>query len=190
MVKQWWAIAKAEFLVRTVKLHRSRKILYPIVIGIALAFALFVIPQIMSFILSEIGATFELMLATSFPGLLRTIMLVIWLMILIMPISNSLENVRIGQWEILFSNNVKTRDLLFGTFVGRIPVYGIFVIALAPIVVAPFVHAYNVSCVQCVFTRSTADVSSDTIICISDHLAFDSLQYSNSRKDWCFTSRR
>ncbi|MHA2164004.1 MAG: hypothetical protein ACXABF_16435, partial [Candidatus Thorarchaeota archaeon] len=145
MVKQWWAIAKAEFLVRTVKLHRSRKILYPIVIGIALAFALFVIPQIMSFILSEIGATFELMLATSFPGLLRTIMLVIWLMILIMPISNSLENVRIGQWEILFSNNVKTRDLLFGTFVGRIPVYGIFVIALAPIVVAPFVHAYNVS---------------------------------------------
>jgi hypothetical protein len=99
----------------------------------------------MSFILSEIGATFELMLATSFPGLLRTIMLVIWLMILIMPISNSLENVKIGQWEILFSNNVKTRDLLFGTFVGRVPVYGIFVIALAPILVAPFVHAYNVS---------------------------------------------
>ncbi|MHA2601176.1 MAG: hypothetical protein AM324_003485 [Candidatus Thorarchaeota archaeon SMTZ1-83] len=85
------------------------------------------------------------MLATSFPGLLRTIMLAVWMFVMIIPISNSLENVKIGQWEILFSNSVKTRDLLLGTFVGRIPVYGIFVIALAPIAVSPFVYAYKVS---------------------------------------------
>ncbi len=147
MVKVWWAIAKAEFLVRTCKLHRSRKILYPVVIGIALAFGLFFIPTILGYFFSRVGGAFEIMLATSFPGLLRTIMMVLWLFILIVPISNSLENVKIGQWEILFSNNVKTRDLLFGTFVGRIPVYGIFVIALGPIAVAPFVYAYNVSIV-------------------------------------------
>ena len=145
MVRVWWAIAKAEFLVRTVKLHRSRKILYPAVIGIALAWGLLLIPRILGYFFSRYGAAFEVLLATSFPGLLRTIMLVVWMFILIVPISNSLENVKIGQWEILFSNNVKTRDLLFGTFVGRIPVYGIFVIALAPIVVSPFVYAYNVS---------------------------------------------
>jgi hypothetical protein len=147
LVKVWWAIAKAEFLVRTVKLHRSRKILYPAVIGIALAFGLILIPTILGYFISRVGGVFEIMLATSFPGLLRTIMMVLWVVILIIPISNSLENVKIGQWEILFSNNVKTRDLLFGTFVGRIPVYGIFVIALGPIAVAPFVYVYNVSIV-------------------------------------------
>ena len=105
------------------------------------------IPRILGFFISEYGGAFESLMATSFPGLLRTIMLVIWMFILIVPISNSLENVKIGQWEILFSNNVKTRDLLFGTFVGRIPVYGIFVVALAPIVVFPFVYAYHVSIV-------------------------------------------
>ena len=145
LVRVWLAIAKAEFLIRTVKLHKSRKILYPIVIGIALAWGLFLIPRIMSLLFAEFGGAVEMMLATSFPGLLRTIMLAVWMFVLIIPISNSLENVKIGQWEILFSNNVKTRDLLFGTFVGRIPVYGIFVIALAPIVVSPFVYAYNVS---------------------------------------------
>jgi hypothetical protein len=145
LVKVWAAIAKAEFLVRTVKLHKSRKILYPIAIGISLVFGLFLVPRIVGFFFTEFGAAFEAMLATSFPGMLRTIMLAVWIFILIIPISNSLENVKIGQWEILFSNNVKTRDLLFGTFVGRIPVYGIFVIALAPIVVSPFVFAYNVS---------------------------------------------
>jgi hypothetical protein len=145
LVRVWAAIAKAEFLVRTVKLHKSRKILYPIAIGISLASGLFLVPRIVGFFFTEFGAAFEAMLATSFPGLLRTIMLAVWIFILIIPISNSLENVKIGQWEILFSNNVKTRDLLFGTFVGRIPVYGIFVIALAPIVVSPFVFAYDVS---------------------------------------------
>ena len=145
MVRVWWAIAKAEFLVRTCKLHKSRKILYPIVIGIALAFGLFVVPRILGYFFGRVGGAFEIMLATSFPGLLRTIMLVLWMFILIVPISNSLENVKIGQWEILFSNNVKTRDLLFGTFIGRIPVYGIFVLALGPIAVAPFVYAYDVS---------------------------------------------
>nr|KXH77029.1 MAG: hypothetical protein AM324_04510 [Candidatus Thorarchaeota archaeon SMTZ1-83] len=94
---------------------------------------------------SRLGGAFEAMLATSFPGLLRTIMLAVWMFVMIIPISNSLENVKIGQWEILFSNSVKTRDLLLGTFVGRIPVYGIFVIALAPIAVSPFVYAYKVS---------------------------------------------
>ncbi|MFW9796155.1 MAG: hypothetical protein ACFFE2_03870 [Candidatus Thorarchaeota archaeon] len=145
LVRVWQAIAKAEFLVRTVKLHKSRKVLYPMVIGIALAWGLLLVPRILGFFFARYGDAFEALLATSFPGLLRTIMMVIWMFILIVPISNSLENVKIGQWEILFSNNVKTRDLLFGTFVGRIPVYGIFVIALAPIVVSPFVYAYNVS---------------------------------------------
>ncbi len=145
MVRVWAAIAKAEFLVRTVKLHKSRKILYPLAFGISLAFGLFLVPRLVGFFFTEVGAAFKAMLATSFPGMLRTIMLAVWMFILIIPISNSLENVKMGQWEILFSNNVKTRDLLFGTFVGRIPVYGIFVIALAPIVVSPFVFAYNVS---------------------------------------------
>ncbi len=145
MVRVWLAIAKAEFLIRTVKLHKSRKILYPLMIGIALSWGLFLIPRLMGFFFTRFGGAFEMMLATSFPGLLRTIMLAVWIFILIIPISNSLENVKIGQWEILFSNNVKTRDLLFGTFVGRIPGYGIFVIALAPIVVSPFVYSYSVS---------------------------------------------
>jgi len=139
------AIAKAEFLVRTVRLHRSRKILYPMVIGVALACGLFLIPRILEYFFVRLGGAFEAMLATSFPGLLRTIMLAVWMFVMIIPISNSLENVKIGQWEILFSNSVKTRDLLLGTFVGRIPVYGIFVIALAPIAVSPFVYAYKVS---------------------------------------------
>ncbi|GAH16200.1 unnamed protein product, partial [marine sediment metagenome] len=110
MAGTWWPIAKAEFLVRTVKLHRARKILYPLLVGICLLFVLFATPNIVTFFLGEFGAGLDLFLATSLPGLMRTIVLVIWLVVLIIPISNSLENVKTDQWDILFSNNVKTRD--------------------------------------------------------------------------------
>jgi len=53
--------------------------------------------------------------------------------------------VKTDQWEILFSNNVKTRDILFGTFVGKIPIYGLLSLILSSVIVAPFVYVYNVS---------------------------------------------
>ncbi|MHA1928276.1 MAG: hypothetical protein ACTSV2_06825 [Candidatus Thorarchaeota archaeon] len=145
MVGTWWPIAKAEFLVRTVKLHRARKILYPGLVGFALLFVLFITPNIVSILFDDLGGSFELVLATSLPSLMRTIMLVIFLVILIIPLSNSLENLKTDQWEILFSSNVKTRDILFGTFVGKIPIYGLLSLILSSIIVAPFVYVYNVS---------------------------------------------
>ncbi len=145
MPGKWWPIAKAEFLVRTVKLHKARKILYPALVGFSILFALFVTPSIISFLLGEYGTGFEIILSTSLPGLMRTFILVIWLFILIIPISNSLENTKTDQWEILFSSNVKTRDILFGTFLGKIPVYGLFSLILSSVVVAPFVYVYNVT---------------------------------------------
>ncbi|MFW9959229.1 MAG: hypothetical protein ACFFCT_14250 [Candidatus Odinarchaeota archaeon] len=145
MPGKWWPIAKAEFLVRTVKLHVARKILYPALIGISLLFVLFATPRIIGFFLGEFGVGFEILLATSLPGLMRTFILVIWLMILVLPMSNSLENTKTDQWEIMFSRNVKTRDILFGTYLGKIPVYGLVALILSSIVVAPFAYVYNVS---------------------------------------------
>ena len=145
MQGKWWPIAKAEFLVRTVKLHRSRKILYPALIAVSLLVVLFGIPKIVSFFLAAYGAGFDLLLATSLPSLMRTMMLVIWLMVLIIPLSNSLENLKTDQWDILFSSNVKTKDILFGTYLGKVPVYGLITLVLSSVIVTPFVYAYNVS---------------------------------------------
>ncbi|MHA1851048.1 MAG: hypothetical protein ACTSW8_07315, partial [Candidatus Thorarchaeota archaeon] len=145
MPGKWWPIAKAEFLVRTVKLHKARKILYPGLVGFCLLISLFGVPYIISFFLGELGSAFEIVLATSLPSVMRTIMLVIWLFILIIPISNSLENTKTDQWEILFSSNVKTTDILFGTYLGKIPIYGLFSLILSSVLVTLFVYSYSVS---------------------------------------------
>ena len=171
MTGVWWPIAKAEFLVRTVKLHRARKILYPGLIGICFLFALFAVPNIVSFLLGEFGTEFDVLLGTSLPGLMRTIMLVIWLVILILPISNSLENVKTDQWDILFSSNVKTRDILLGTYVGKLPIYGLLSIVLSSIIATPFVLVYNVSIIGQLLMYSITILFAITTIWLSNVLS-------------------
>jgi hypothetical protein len=82
-----------------------------------------------------------------FPGLMRTIMLFLWALLLLFPLSYSLQEIKIGQWEIFLSNNVKTRDILTGTFVGKIPMYGLIVMVFAPLLISPFMLAFQVSLV-------------------------------------------
>ncbi|MGY5857732.1 MAG: hypothetical protein RTU63_00065, partial [Candidatus Thorarchaeota archaeon] len=68
MPGKWWPIAKAEFLVRTVKLHKARKIFYPVLVAACILFSLFGSSTIIGFFLGEFGEGFEIMLATSLPG--------------------------------------------------------------------------------------------------------------------------
>jgi len=110
-----------------------------------LVWALFIVPQLATFLITRFSLELNTILASAFPGLMRSIMLVLWLVVLIFPISNALEGIKIGQWEIMLSNNVKTRDMLFGSYLGKIPIYGLVVMFLAPLVITPFALVYEVS---------------------------------------------
>lgn len=145
MSRTWIAIAKAEFLVLTSRFRSVRK---PVSLGIfsfAIAWALFIAPQLMDYIVSLFAEELRVFLAIAFPGLMRSIMLVLWILILVYPISYALQEIKIGQWEILLSNNVKTKDMLIGMFLGKIPNYGLMVLILSPLLLSPFIIVYEVS---------------------------------------------
>lgn len=171
MAGVWLAIAKAEFLVRTARLYPHRKLLYPLVILGGLAWALIGVPAMLDFLMGRAGDSFEYLLATSLQGVMRIALLFLWLFIMIVPISNSLENLKTDQWEIIFSSNVSTRDLLLGTFIGKIPVYGIFVIFMSPVLVTPFAMAFNISVLGQLLMYGLLFVFTITSIWISNVLA-------------------
>lgn len=145
MPGKWFAIAKAEFFVQTSRLHRWRKAAGILLLGFGLVWALFIVPAIMPGILEGFGAGVEMMLVGSFPSLMRSVMLLLWIMMLIYPISYALQEIRIGQWEIMLSNNVSTRSMMFGSFMGKVPSYGLLVLFIAPIMLTPFAIILKVS---------------------------------------------
>ncbi len=88
---------------------------------------------------------FRGLLLVMFPGLMRAVMFLLFMLLFLMPLSYALQEIKIGQWEILFSNNVRTRDILIGTFLGKIPIYGLIILFLAPPLISVFFLAFEVS---------------------------------------------
>jgi hypothetical protein len=147
MTRKWYHIAKAEFYVLTSGMRKHRKVAVALLYALAITWAAYFAPMIIGGFLGLI-MPMEVMhnlLMVLFPGLMRTAMLFLWALLLLFPLSYALQEIKIGQWEIFLSNNVKTRDILTGTFVGKVPLYGLIVVVLAPLLISPFMLAFEVS---------------------------------------------
>lgn len=147
MVRTWLAIAKAEFQVLSSSMRGHRKIYTGFLYSLAIIWAIIITPMIYNAIL---GALFPMdvlrpMLMVMFPGLMRTVGLFLWLVLLLFPLSYALQEIKIGQWEIFLSNNVRTRDIMAGTFLGKLGLYGLVIFFLAPLLVTPFMLAFEVN---------------------------------------------
>jgi len=145
LVSKWLVIAKAEFFVQTSRFRRWRSGVTLILLIFGVVWALFIVPEIVSGILADLDPMIEAVFMGSFPSLMRSVMLFLWIILLVYPISYALQEIRIGQWEIMLSNNVSTRDMMFGMFVGKIPSYGLLVLYAAPIMLTPFSLFFRVS---------------------------------------------
>ena len=147
MTRKWYHIAKAEFFVLTAGLRKHRKATVGLMFALATIWAIYLAPLIINTFIQLIipMETIRTLLLVMFPGLMRTVMLFLWALLLLYPLSYSLQEIKIGQWEIFLSNNVKTRDILTGTFVGKMPMYGLIVMVFAPLLISPFMLAFEVS---------------------------------------------
>ena len=172
MVRTWLAIAKAEFQVLSSSMRRNRKLFMGILYAFALVWATVLAPMIYNAIL---GALFPMhvlrpMLMVIFPGLMRTVGLFLFLILLLFPLSYALQEIKIGQWEIILSNNVRTRDIMAGTFLGKIGLYGLVIVFLAPLLVTPFMLAFEVSIIGQLLIYGTVIVLAMGSIWLSNFL--------------------
>ena len=145
MARHGWAIAKAEYFAQISRFHRRRTAFIAALAFFGVVWALFITPWLVSMFLDWLGAEFEALLMIALPGVMRAVILMLWVMVFVFPISNALQEIKIGQWEIILSHNVSTRALLFGTFAGKIPTYGLLVLFLAPVLITPFATVFQVS---------------------------------------------
>lgn len=147
MVRKWFHIAKADFYVLTAGLRKHRRLYSAAFYALGIVWAVYGAPLLIDGVLNEIMPMSEIqtLLMIMFPGLMRSAMMMLWIMLLLFPMTKALEEIKIGHWEIFLSNNVKTRDILVGSFLGGLPLYGLVTLFLAPLVITPFILAFEVS---------------------------------------------
>lgn len=144
MTRHWLAIARAEFLVWSSRARGKRALVFSIILALGFLWAFNLIPEVWRLVIGENQLLYILLMA-GLPGLMRVAMLLLWMLIFVYPILYALQEIHIGQWEIILSCDVSTRSLLIGTFVGKIPSYGLMVLFLAPVLLSPFILAYEVA---------------------------------------------
>jgi hypothetical protein len=145
MTRAWFHIGKAEFLIQTSKFRGKRKIVLPAAFIFTIAWAIYIVPTLMQGLIGQPSSSIVGVLTAIFPGLMRSVVMLVWLMLLIYPTSSALREIKIGQWEILLSHDVRTRSIMFGTFAAKIPVYGLVTLAISPIFLSLFAIFFQIS---------------------------------------------
>lgn len=147
MTRKWLCIAKAEFFVLTASVRKHRYATVFILYALGAVWAGILAPMMMGGLITMLGTLLDIqpLMVAIFPGLMRTMMLFLFMLLLLFPLSYALQEIKIGEWEIFLSNNVNTRNILTGTFAGSIPIYAFITLILAPVLISPFTFIFQVS---------------------------------------------
>ncbi|MHA1638344.1 MAG: hypothetical protein ACTSUO_01085 [Candidatus Thorarchaeota archaeon] len=185
MARNWLTIAKVEFKILTVSLRPHQKLYTGILYALGIIWAASLAPLLINGFITALIPLSDIryMLMGMFPGLMRSVMMFLWIMLLMFPMSRALEEVKIGHWEIFLSNNVKTRDIMTGSFLGMSPLYGFVTLVLAPILMSPFILAFEVSLLGIALIYSVIVLNIISVLWISNFLigAIQSKLGSSSR---------
>ncbi len=172
MARNWLTIAKAEFYVLTVGMRHHRKLYTAALYALGLIWAVYAAPLLLTSLITAIIPLEQvrLMLLTMFPGLMRSVMMFVWVLLILFPLAKGLEEIKIGHWELYLSHNVKTRDILTGNFLGLAPLYGLIVLIIAPIVISPFMAIYEVAFVGQILVYAILALSAVSAVWFSTFL--------------------
>ncbi|MHA2406888.1 MAG: hypothetical protein ACXACA_00730 [Candidatus Ranarchaeia archaeon] len=138
-------IAKAEFYIQTSSFRKHRKTVTLALYAFGVVWALVIVPTLMSFLIETFASVITPLLMVGLPGFMRSGVLMLWVFLMVFPMSLALKEIKIGQWEIMLSNGVNTKSIMFGTFAGKIPSYGLLVLYFSPLLLSPFAYVFQVS---------------------------------------------
>ena len=157
----WYAIAKNEYRITINSFAPSiKRYFLPLVALIVIFYPTVITPIVLDYLFNESDLQ---TLTTVFTLLYEVMLLNIFLIFLILPISIGVKDIKVGNLELLLSTPMKSSDILVGEFFGRLPFYilgavliggfltglfgasgsnAIIVIALTLLVVLNFLIAY------------------------------------------------
>nr|MDO8134204.1 hypothetical protein [Candidatus Njordarchaeum guaymaensis] len=104
MTHKWFHIAKAEFLVQTASIRRKRRFALAGLLLLSIVWAVYLVPAIMSALISGLGPEIQLFLMAALPGFMRSAVFLVWMVILVTPLSQSLQEIKVSQWEVMLSH--------------------------------------------------------------------------------------
>ncbi len=115
-------IANNEYRILTSSIRRMRPYFPYLVIGILAVYVLFIAPSVVNLFMDDVSL---LIISAAAVPMVQIILFVFFFYMMLVPISDTLREVKTEQLEIFLSAPVKPSDVLLGGFLGRMPIYAI-----------------------------------------------------------------
>ncbi len=121
-IPKWLVVARNEYRLQTAGIREVRPYFPYLALGLLAVYVAFVAPKLVGLFIDDIVA---LLLSRVAVALVQIVMFMVFVYLIIIPVTQTLKEVQAGQLELIIAAPVRASEVLLGEFVGRMPFYAI-----------------------------------------------------------------
>lgn len=130
----WKVITKNELKRKTSNFRNHRILFFMIIISLLLAWAFLLAPFLFDLFMPTIVGAFPAgILIPAIALIIEFLLMMFFLILLTYPMQNIYRKKEIGYKEILLASPVTPGDIFLGEFIGKLPIYLVYILVFAPI---------------------------------------------------------
>ena len=125
---KWLAVARNEYRVQTCRVRRFRRDLPVLLVAVLALHVAYIAPAIVGLASPQILSA---LLSQAALAMVQVIMFTVFVYFLIIPLTETLRDIRSGELEMVLASPIRPGQLLFGQFLGDMSMYSVFVVIVA-----------------------------------------------------------
>lgn len=141
---KWLLVARNEYRMRTSSLRRIRPYFPILIVGFLAAYVFWLAPFLVTFFIDQF---IQFIVSTLAISLLKLILFFIFIYFIFIPLSSALQEMQIGQLEVVLATPIKPSQVLVGEYLGVLPFYGIAATVITGVFTA-FLQPLGMSMIQ------------------------------------------
>ncbi len=135
MKSLWSTIAKNEIKIRTSKFRNHRVIFFITVYSILIAWALIIAPMLFDAFMPTIAIQYSTIFKPLVALIIESLMMAVFILLIMYPLNNVYRESEISFKESILSSPISSKDIFFGEFLGKMPIYLATILIIGPILI-------------------------------------------------------
>ena len=129
----WGAVAKNEIKIRTSKFRNHRILFFITIYSILITWALIIAPILFDVFVPTIAIQYSTIFKPLIAVIIESLMMAVFILLIMYPLNNVYRESEISFKESMLSTPISSKDIFFGEFLGKMPIYLATILIIGPI---------------------------------------------------------
>ena len=148
MKSLWSTIAKNEIKIRTSKFRNHRIMFFIAIYSILLTWALMIAPMLFEAFMPTLAIQYSTIFKPLVALIIESLMMALFLLLIMYPLNNVYRGSEINFKESMLASPISSKDIFFGEFLGKMPIYLATILIVGPILIGLINPLINLNALQ------------------------------------------